>query len=476
MLLNFGERGGDQRLKKNIFSRLFEKIFKKSFNNALTERQKGANLPAEKRQERALITPEQRRLQALEKKNNPKYNKQYEPYYDEVEAHDEEIKNPRYAKISNRYKYLKFAALALFIIYCVSMYSVFSEEITIENFRYMLRSVDFEGSASSGKESDIIYVASESNKFLKYRNYLALVNSDKLTVYDTSGGVAISREHGYLTPTACAGEKYLLLYDSMGNGYSIYTYFAKEHEEKLEYPISHAAVSDSGIYALASKSRDYSGAIYIYNGSFKLMNKIMKNKNVSAMALSSSGDELLLCTSQVDAYGRVQSEITLLPTSTDQNRLQFTLENTSVYSCAYLKDGAFVLMCADGMRFYDSEGGLSNAVLYSGFDAELFRVCDDTVLLCTKSESDRSESALTLYDSRGRKIFTTDIKSSQRDIACFDDGIYVLYGDDLIKYDLQGNTSLHKIKRARRALCLAFNENGLYVCTEGAAYIPKFDK
>ena len=442
-------------------------------NRSLTESSPGANLPskAETRELKAV----ERRLAALEKKNNPKYKAEYAPFYDPLEAKQEEVKSPYYQKISNRYRLLKWGAFFLFGVFFVFMIFTFGEEITVENFRYMMRSIDFETDAPSQLKNDIVYVADENNIFLGYREYLAMVNEKELTVYDTSGGVAHSQELSYAEPAMTASEKYLLVYDKSGTSYSVHSYFATEHSEELDYPVLKASVSNSGIYALATKSKDHVGAVFIYNGSFKLMNRILKNKYISAIDLTDSGDEIIICAYAVNEQGGIVSEITLLPTSANESRLVFTIDSAMVYECRYLENGGFLLVCSDGVRFYDSGGKEVSTLTYNGERVNKYITGRKGALLVLSREDSPDSIRVLCYGADASVKRSLTFEGNVIGVYRQGDYVYALYSDRLLRTSLEtGEWQTHNVERGRVAIALAQWRDGVYVCTAGMAYLPEW--
>ena len=441
--------------------------------NALTERGQGDNLPA--KSEKQVISDVQRRLNALEKKKNPKYNAEYVPYFDPAEERSERVRNSAYLKIAGRYRTLKWITFFLLAVYCSFMVFTFKDEITVENFRYMIRSVDFDSDTGFQMKNDIVYASNDENSFAKYREYLALVNGDGLTVYDTFGSVAHSEELTYTEPCLAVSDKYLLVYDRQGGDYSLYTYFAKENSAALDYPVSCAAVSDAGVYALASKGKDHAGEVYIYNSSFKLMNRVMKNKHISSIALTDSGDEILICSYFVDENGQSVSEITVLPTSSDQSRLLFTLRDTAVYGCSYFEDGSFVLLCRDGLKFYSREGKHTLDLTYNDTSAVRHTVTDTGVLLVLENKNDPSKCTVVRTDSTGKSVSRYEFDTGILDLAFDKDTLYLLYSDRAVRVKGEEKPVQVPIDKGRRAIAFASGSGAPYVCTRTVAYIPEWE-
>lgn len=452
---------------------LFEKFRKKKKDGALVEK-KGADLPDKvRKREKKELTEAKRRQNELEKRQNPVYNEAYVPYLDQVEAEENVVKNRRYEAISKVYRTSKWIALSLFVLYAVLMLFTFRDEITVENFRYLMRNVDFGIDTAVVRDNQIVYSADDNNRLINFRDYIALYNNRQLTIYDPGGSIALSEKLDYEQPSAKTSEKYLLLYDKGGNKYSVYSYFSREKSDKLDYPISQAAMSDSGVYAIATKNRDYQGVIYIYNSSFNLMNSIMKNKSISAMDLSADGSELLVCAYYTDERGRDMTELTLLPTSANEIRLTLTIEDTVVYSCSYFESG-FVLICGNSLRFYDSDGNLAKIYSYNNTGINKYVTGKNGVSLVSVNGNDNSLCSIEMLDTKGDTIFSVNVPSDYEDILMQDDFVYLLYRDKLVRVNVSG-ISEKELETPLAPIKLIFTDQDLFVCTATTAVIVKFD-
>lgn len=444
---------------------------KKNKNSALAEKKGGA---IAERPEKLKLTDTERRLIALEKKNDPKTTEPFVPYYDAEEHKEEQIINPRYQKISARYRILKWTALAALAAFAVGMIFIFKDQITLENFRYLMRNVDFEIDAGVELDNDLVYVADPDNVFEGYRDYLAVVNPETLTIFDTEGGVACKEELGYSRPIVSSSKKHLLVYDRGGRAYSVYSYFAREHLQTLDYPLSNAVMSDSGVYALVTESRDYEGVVYIYSSGFKLMNRVMKNKRISAVDLTDAGDEVLIAAYYTDQSGRTVSEITVLPTATSESRLLFTVEDAMVYSCSFLEDGSFMLVCSDGVRFYGADGKSVATVTYNEGEAARYLTDRGGLLLVGSDPENSAGCILSFYGKDGALVGEISADSRFIDIVKDGGGAYLLYADRIERVSADSSDKvLYAVRDTLIPVKLTSNGERLFVCTEGMAYIPE---
>ena len=433
-----------------------------------------ASLPVKgKKEKKHKMTDVERRQNALAFKRDPEYNKEYMPYVDPVEIDEETVKNAEYEKIAGRYRIAKWAVIILLILYSIFMFFNFRDRITLENFRYLMRNVDFDIETGINLRNDIIYDADPDNMFVKYRDYLALIGKSSLKIYDSSGMEAYSEKISFTSPAVCTSSKYMLIYDRQGGGYSVYSYFSREFSEEMSHPVCAAAMSDSGIYAVASVSNDYDGVVYIYNENFKLINRVFKNRAVSSLAVTDDGSEVLICAYGTESNGNVSAEITALPTATDDSRLRFTLDGIIPYDCGYLENGGFYIISADGIRIYKKNG--SEKSFYSFGSAAPVKYMADihgfALLFSDKNDSGRARCVM--LDENGRVTLERDAGYDIVSSALDGEYLYLLYSDRLVRLsperisEFKFNTPVN--------VCEVCADGDVFVCTSTAVIIPEWE-
>jgi len=445
------------------------KVKKDKKDRSLTE--KRAQLPAERRGRIAAASVE-RRKSALEKRLNPKRGNVYQPYQSRPEADEDSVKNERYEKVAKWLRAVKWACALLLIGYLLFMAFTFREEITMENFRYLIRNVDLDIQSSVVLENRIVYDADPDNMFIKYRDYLAVLGSGRLKIFDRQGGQAYSEEIALASPAAVTSDKYMILYDREGDGYSVYSYFALENREELGYPVSAAAISGSGTYAIAARSADYDGAVYVYNQSFKLINRVLKNKSVTALALTPEGDELIIAAYSASESGSMVTELTVLPTMTGSSRLMFSIEGVMPYECGYLSDGAFYLIGSDGVRIYENDGSQRARIPFDG-DPISWTADAEGFALIYPDNAESGKLTCVMLDQYGGEIFRKDAGHGSLDIAKDGEYLLLLYDDRLIKTNGSATAEI-EFETPVGAVAVVSGGGEALICTQTAAILPDF--
>lgn len=285
---------------------------------------------------------------------------------------DEELpENDYYLRIAGRYRLVKYLVICLSLVLLFGMMGVYSEDITVENLRYLLRYLDSDGSGNAQNYATIEYDSSGDLHFLRYKEDLVVLRAGQTSIYGMDGRTILSVSNGFYSPILIGGEKYFLAYDpgQTSFSYTVYNAFSALHTQKLETPIYDAAISDEGMYAIVTEAIGYRGVVELYDRDFELTSKVYKDKSIWDIALSSSADRLLILTA-FEENGEWNTEVHLLNPRSSETILQFTLHGLLAYACHFTSDGGFCLMTEQDMRFYRESDGEQNGKV-ADFDARV---------------------------------------------------------------------------------------------------------
>ncbi len=188
--------------------------------------------------------------------------------YDPVSEKAEE-KNRYYEKVSFGYALSRKITYILAFLISVIFLIGNMNTLSFNSFYYLAK--DFELAADyvkHGKET-LSYTAGSSQSFAIYRGGLAVVSRESISVLSAGGKEELFEAHQYGNPIIDTSSKYILVYDSGGNKYSLYNSFSKVREEKSENKIYGAALADNGTYALITTSKDHTSVVKVINSKGK---------------------------------------------------------------------------------------------------------------------------------------------------------------------------------------------------------------
>lgn len=441
---------------------------RKSAKNVRVKRLFRGKTPQKKREQTAL--QEQKRKRSLQRQEELY---QSERYVSSEEALGPVIYNEQYLKKASVFRYLRYGMLILLVAFLLGMLNLFKEEITIENFRYLMRNVDFELRTELGEAGNISYDSNPLNTFAVYKGSLAQLSDRQIAIYDASGRSSYTGSLNYTSPALTSSEKYLLAYDRTGGSYSLYTGFSQVHAASTGYPIADVDLSDSGVFVIASRSKEYFGVVEVYNSSFQLMNKIQKNKYIASVDLANDGKTLLIASYFVGSTG-ICTELMVLAIDSDTPSLLMTVEGTMPWEASWVDEDSFVLVCDQGVKFYDESGKQSaeydiprkNVIEYS------VSLQSSRIAILYKEESDTSVYRLCVLDAHGKTVLEHTFHRAVEQITYFEEDLILLSGNTV--YRLSEDGTLRSFESDATIRTAVAQNDTLYLCTATRVTVPKW--
>lgn len=314
------------------------------------------------------------------------------------------VTNRYYLTLSTRFRFATWITVIVLGAYLVGMFLAFRDEITLDNFRFLMRNVNFrlESTLPLPKDqSGVIYDRDQDRVFALYKEYFATVGGGRLTVCDENGNQSYSGALSYADPVLRSSDSQLLCFDRGGREYGLYTYFNCVQEGNLDYPITDGVISDGGIFALATREENYYGSVMVYDGQDRLIQRIRKDKYIVSLDLLPDGSQILVTSFYTGENGQPITEIAAHPTSSTEAESILTFENVLPYECRYLDEGGCVFVGSDGVKFIDSKWKIYSTSTFSGQNVIKYVTGGGSVALLSCLDSDTTDLILTRIDSDG---------------------------------------------------------------------------
>ncbi len=279
---------------------------------------------------------------------------------------DEELpENEYYLTLASRFRLLKFGAILLTVLLLCGLMTVYSDEITVENFRYLLRDFDNRQEVAVG-QTVIRFDRASGQKYALYKGDLAILSPGRTALYAPDGRTLVNALNGLNAPMLLSGDKYFLAYEPLQAGTSVLLYnaFSLLHQETFETPIYDAAIADDGTYAIATEATGYKGIVCIYDEEFDLLSTVYGDRYIWDIALRDDGERLLILSAS-GAGARFTSEVHLVNTGSAETVSRVILEGELVIDCAFTEEG-FTVMTDSGLHMYDASGGAHEEISFEG--------------------------------------------------------------------------------------------------------------
>ena len=275
--------------------------------------------------------------------------------------------NLYYEKISAALGILQVVIYLALFSFVVLSFLKNTSLITYQNFYYFFKDLNASAEAVDVFASDSVsYPTAEEQSFALYRNGLAVAGNQSVTVFTATGRQTVSQSIHYKNPIAVGAGKYLLVYELGGTQYSVYNSYTQLHMGTSDFPILGATVSDSGSFALISRSESANCTVSFYSDQFKLLRRYHRSGFVMGASLDEQGEHLAMLISTA-SDGRFVTRLELCDVRDGDEDSMKTVEisDSLALSCHFMNNGVGVL-CENGFTFVASDGREVAEIAFSG--------------------------------------------------------------------------------------------------------------
>ena len=380
--------------------------------------------------------------------------------------------NRYYKNVSKVYKGFALALLLTVFLFFLTVTMFFSDYVTYENMRYLVRDFGAMMSSETDGFSTVVYNGSDSMKFETFKNGLAAASGDKYLYYDSTGIRMIEEDSGCSEPVLVPADKYLLMYDLGGTSYTVYNQLTRIIRRESDNRILSGDMSDSGAFVLVTRSRETRYVVEVYNAAFRHTMSIYKENYVLDAALSPDGTTVMIASAVPDDTD-FRCEVAVCRIGQEKAVTTLIYDHTMPLD-VYAADEGFVLLCDTGLYFYDFGGNLKTNVPLTGSALSYADVNDRSVAVVGSVNALGMESRVlvltpsgeVLYDSILTGTRVTGVAASQDPETALvyletPDGILQLRTDGTQNPYIAGDADVIGIVPVRK---------GAIICTKSSAY------
>ena len=361
--------------------------------------------------------------------------------------------------------------LSLFAFVVISFLTN-SNLITYQNFYHFFQDLN-----ASAERVDIFshdslsYSTDEEQSFTLYRKGLAVAGNTNVTIFSATGRQLVSHGIQYNDPVAVGSGKYLLVYERGGKQYSLYNANTQMHTGETEYPISGAAVSDLGMYALISSASDANSAVYLYNNRFALINIYKKGGNVLDAAISADGDRIALLTVTPNEGG-VSTSVMLAEPGKDTAIAERVIAPSLGIRCHFTESGKLAVLTTTGLGYLSSNGELEFFYDFEGKTPAIVDFSEDGVAICLKKSAISEKNIIIIFDKSGKIVYNDVIPQSISSLAYREGVLFMTVYNGVGRLDLDSGQMIFEEYATDDKVLLAVNEKEVLLCSpQKAVYI-----
>lgn len=383
-----------------------------------------------------------------------------------------------YAVWSQRFRMAKtISLLAFFSLFLIAVL-FFGDAITYDNFQLLVKNIDSEYYASSldGEYANVYYNSDKTATYGEYGGNLIIADSHSVSLYSMSGRKLFSYSDSFSTPQIAVSSKYFVVYDQNGYKFSVYSKIGLLYQENdYDFPITNCYVSDSGRFLIATKSRESSTCVYLYNEKFSVIGKYENSRHLISCALSSDGKYVALATA--DAENGIFKAVTTLYKVSSAEQVFRTERNDSFPLKVFVSDSAKVLLsCIDGLYIYNEGGELSSAYDYEGKElASLSFNGKNKIALTFSSEKSIDKSCLCILDTKGKVIYNDTNMDKIDGISFYEDILFLKTRKEIIRINGKSKEIWPHESSALTKRIFALDEKSAILVCDDFSFVVSFD-
>ncbi len=383
-------------------------------------------------------------------------------YSPELEVTPQAPVNEYYIDVSNKFKTAKFLVIILLVVFILFMISVFRSDVTLENFKYLIRFFSSANTVYSGDYENIYYDTAGVVDVDIFNGDLVTVKSNSIDLYDMNGSNVASYDISQVAPNMVSNGKYMLVYDLGGNNAQLFNNFSQLTAYTYDYPIACAAVSEEGMHAVVTKGLDYLSVIYLYDHNFTLISKIYKDKYITDVKIDSAGKKLL-CTSAVAEDGRFLSEVITYEPYSDKEEGKLSLPGSFAVICGFFSNGGYGVLADTALIFFDKGNNQVGNYPLGAVVPTDFLILGDYAVLCYNENIVGSQSRVLIFSPNGEILHDTAVDDKILDTAYYMENLYLLTDGKVNSLNMEtGEQRSCKIENAA---------TGVYVCDDSSIVI-----
>lgn len=342
--------------------------------------------------------------------------------------------NRHYARVAKRYAAAGVICMILFVAYLLGLIVFGSEYITYDNMRYLIR--DFGTAAGEGAREfgKIVYNGSADTVFAYFRGGAAVCTPDAYRYFDKNGTQIIADPLNYSDPVLAPSDKYMLVYDVGGTGYSVYNQLTGIVAKETEDRIIAADIADDGSLVLVTRSKDTKFVVELFNAAFHKTMEVYKDGYVLGVAMAPDGKQFLVA-SAIQSSTDFNCEIQICERGSAEEVSREIIPHAMPLAVRATDDG-YIVLCDTAVYYYSRYGTAVRTVSLAGMTLKYADIADGRIALTGQVNALGSEHRILVLDRTGETLYddTMRIRTGGIRVSRGDDALcYLIVSDGVIR-------------------------------------------
>ncbi|MCI8589469.1 MAG: hypothetical protein HFE77_01990 [Clostridiales bacterium] len=375
--------------------------------------------------------------------------------------------NQYYIDVADRIGKIKWICSGLLLLAILVSVILGRSDLSFYNFQYLLKHFAVNSADATSNFRELNYDSDGNYVFGYFKNDLVVVSKRGIDFYDMRGHSVLSQTHTLSKPQIVETDQYLYLYDQGFHTYSVYNSFACLKSVTTEYPIYKIAGSDTGVYALLTKSNNYKGVVSIYDKNFKTLSEVFKDKYIIDINVASDGGRVLLLSCDTNQEGSFFTEVQSVLPGKEEAEFTVVIQDCFPLRASYFSNGNIGVLCTGRFLTYNRQGNLISEIEFVGNETPSCDFDSHYAALSFKKNAMGIESLVKVINENGEEIGNDiEVQGEIKKISSEPTGVFALLTDAVARIDyrsldvsyesVQGNP-LDFIVRDEESLLICYN-------------------
>ncbi len=323
------------------------------------------------------------------------------------------------------------------------------------------------------ENTDTFYQVNSDNlkNIVPFSDGVALLSASSLKYLDASGNEIVTNTHSFANPAIEVNGKTLLLYDRGGYSLRIENNTSEYRELSFDSVITTATIGHKGNYAYVLNSDSgYQSHLYVYtlNGT-KQFEWGSASDYIIDVALSDNGKYMAVTLMTVEG-AQYFSKIILFKFNSSEPIYTVELYDTGVYEIDFVASKKLSVYSDTGVYLINSKGEFTAVQVYSASEMSYSSVFYNG-LSCTliSRYSNEKEPLLTVFNKRGKQIFTNTFSEQITGVYCAKNYICVT-ADNVLEILNNEGTLIGKILLDETCIKAVVAGRRVYALTSSGIY------
>lgn len=389
-----------------------------------------------------------------------------EPQKEKVLRHEDfqAVGDVYYANVSAGYKVAQRFLWLLFILFTLISILFHYQEITYDNFFYLMRDFSSAVDAESSHYETVSYESSPGQHFALYRGGVAVVSPSGISAFTATGRRTLQAESDFSAPFVVCSDQYMLVYDTAGKSFSVYNSFSKVYTETLTYPVTAACFAEDGSFAVITREADRRAVVYIYDKDF---NRDTYRWNAYMFDIAMDSDRDLVAFVYYGAGdGTGETMISIRRKTTLEEITTISLNGEFPLDCGFMDNNKFALITNGAVRMFDEsfEETVAESYEYYGGSVTGFFISSHGVAV---SAMISSRNEIIAFDKAGKLLYHNTVSTSVTDVGVYADYLFLQTETGVIR--VHAKTEEEEELSSGNGKMLLYNERTAVICGESKA-------